>query len=101
MASPASPAAPQTAAPGSEVTIDVSVTDAAGKPIDAVVPVRVDILDPSGRAAEFSGWYGAKDGTVQVKPLIAVNDMPGLWRVHVQELASGASGDAYMRVKAQ
>jgi len=91
---------PESAAPGGEVAIKVAVTDAAGAPIDAVVPVRVDILDPSGRAAELSGWYGARDGQVEVRPFIAINDMPGLWRIHVEDLASGATADAYMRVTA-
>ena len=66
--------------------------------MDAVVPVKIDLIDPSGKAAEFSGYYGAKDGVVQLTVTIAPNDVPGLWRIHVRELASGLTTDAYMRV---
>jgi hypothetical protein len=90
--------APSEAKPGDEVTFKAAVLGEDGKPLDAVVPVRIDILDPHGRAAEFSGYYGAKDGQVQVTAKLAPNDVPGLWRVHVEELASGLTRDAYMRV---
>jgi len=90
--------APEAAAPGESVTITAEVLGDDGEPLDAIMPVRVDLLDPHGRAAEFSGWYGAKDGRVEIAANIAANDVPGLWRIHVEELASGRSADAYLRV---
>ncbi|MGD9496189.1 MAG: LamG-like jellyroll fold domain-containing protein [Armatimonadota bacterium] len=90
--------APEQVAPGGSATIAAEVLGDDGQPLDAIVPVRVDIIDPHGRAAEFSGWYGARDGRVQVEASIAANDVPGLWRIQVQELASGRTADAYMRV---
>ncbi|MGC9316791.1 MAG: hypothetical protein ACP5KN_02000, partial [Armatimonadota bacterium] len=93
--------APQSAAPGESVSIAAEVVGDDGQALDAVVPVRVDILDPHGRAAEFSGFYGARDGRVELTANIAANDVPGLWRISVQELASGRTADAYMRVGAQ
>jgi len=90
--------APQQARPGESVNIKAAVVDAEGRPIDAVVPVKVELLDPHGRATEFSGYYGAKDGQVQVTADLAPNDVPGLWRIRVQELASGQVADAYVRV---
>ena len=90
--------APESAKPGDSVTIEAAVVDRDGKPIDAVVPVKLEILDPHGKAAEFSGYYGAKDGQVEISARIAANDVPGLWRVRVQELASGRVGEAYVRV---
>jgi uncharacterized protein YfaS (alpha-2-macroglobulin family) len=67
-------------------------------PISAVVPVKVEILDPTGREAEFSGFYGAKDGALELHLDVASNDTPGMWTIRVQELASGLTGDQYMRV---
>jgi len=92
--------APETAAPGESITVAAEVVGDDGEPLDAVVPVRVDILDPHGRPAEFSGWYGARDGRVQIDADLATNDVPGLWRIRVQELASGSVASAYMRVSA-
>lgn len=90
--------APERAAAGESITVSATVVGDEGEPVDAVVPVRVDILDPHGRAAEFSGWYAAVDGQMQVDVDIATNDVPGLWHIRVQELASGTGADAYMRV---
>ena len=71
------------------IDLRVSVADAAGKPIDAVVPVQVEILDPQNRPAELSGYYAAKDGALSVRFAFARNDLPGEWRVRAKELASG------------
>jgi len=90
--------ASQQARPGESVTIKAAVVDAEGRPIDAVVPVKMELLDPHGRAAEFSGYYGAKDGQVEVTADLGPNDVPGLWRIRVKELASGQVADAYLRL---
>jgi hypothetical protein len=92
--------APATAAPGDSVTLSVTVLGDDGKPMDAIVPVEVKLIDPAGRAAEFSGYYAAKDGAVSIDALLAINDMPGVWRIEATELASGRTGNAYMRVAA-
>ncbi len=91
--------APERVAPGESATIKATVVDAEGKAINAIVPVKVELLDPDGRPAEFSGYYGAKDGQVGIAAQIAANDVPGLWCIRVQELASGRTADAYMRVE--
>jgi len=91
-------AGPEQAAAGESATISVQVLDEDGRVMDAIVPLRVELLDPSGRAAEFSGYYGAQDGRVEITAQLAANDSPGLWRIHVENLASGQTEDAYMRV---
>lgn len=90
--------APEQAAPGESVAISAAVLGDNGQPVDAIVPVRVQIFDPSGDEAEFSGYYGAKDGAVQIALDLAANDAPGMWQIRVQELASGKTASAYMRV---
>ena len=90
--------APERAAPGERISVEVAVLDDAGRPLDAVVPVRIDLLDPHGRAAERSGFYGAKDGQVTIEADLATNDTPGLWRITARELASGLTHDVYVVV---
>ena len=63
-----------------------------------MVPVRVDVLDAAGKPAEFSGFYGAKDGRVTVKLDLAANDAPGRWQVRAQELASGQTAERVLSV---
>lgn len=89
---------PEQVAPGETATITVQVLDEDGGAVDAIVPLRIEITDPYGRQAEFSGYYGARDGRVEINAQIAPNDTPGLWRIHVENLASGSTEDAYMRV---
>ncbi|MCP4639639.1 MAG: hypothetical protein GY851_04370, partial [bacterium] len=75
------------------VRLDIVVLDDAGKPLAAVVPVQLEILDPQDRPAEYSGYYGAKDGTLSVDLDLAPNDLTGRWTIRATELASGKSGE--------
>ncbi|MFO8078816.1 MAG: LamG-like jellyroll fold domain-containing protein [Armatimonadota bacterium] len=92
--------APQQASAGDSITIAAEVLADNGDRIDAVVPVRIDLIDPNGHSAEFSGFYGAKDGGVEITCDLAPNDVPGTWRVRVEELASGRAANAYLTVSA-
>ena len=76
----------------------VVAQDKQGKPIEAVIPLHVDVLDPDGRSAEFSGYYGAAGGKLELNLDIATNDRPGIWEVRVHDLASGQSRTAFVRV---
>jgi len=77
----------------------IEVIDAAGRPIDAVVPLEVNIQDAEGRLAEFSGYYAAVDGRLEITLDIARNDPPGVWQITVRDLASGRTATHYMRVR--
>jgi len=90
--------APDAAKRGQALALAITVDDADGKPVDAVVPVKVDLLDPDGRPAEFSGFYGARGGRVDIRADIAANDSTGMWEVRATELASGEVGRTYVRV---
>jgi len=76
----------------------IEVVDEEGKAIDAVIPVLVDILDAEARPAEFSGYYGAQDGLLNVTLDLAVNDTPGKWSIRARELASGQKTDCVLQV---
>lgn len=76
----------------------IAITDADDRPIDAVIPLRVEIADPHGRPAEFTGYYGAAAGQQSLQLAFATNDVPGVWTIRVQELASGRSVTAFVRV---
>jgi len=83
---------------GEALACRIGVMDKAGHPLDAVVPVRVEISDPSGCEAEGSGYYGAKDGRMELTLDLAPNDRVGLWQIRVRELASGLEAVRYFRV---
>jgi len=74
---------------GQQVVLEVAVLDDNEQPLSAIIPVQVEILDPEGRPAEFSGYYGAKDGTLTITADLAANDLAGKWTIRATELASG------------
>ena len=89
--------APKSATTGSAAEVNVSV-NAGGKPIDAVVPVRVRIFDPAGIEAEFSGYNAAVAGQLDLTLDFAPNDREGMWEISVEELASGLQAKAFVRL---
>jgi len=92
-------AAPVEARLGESVEIASAVVDDGGSPVDAVVPMRLDITDPAGHEAEPSGWYGAGNGELAVSLDLAANDRPGEWTVRVRELASGLTTERTILVR--
>jgi hypothetical protein len=90
---------PKVASRSDSISIAIAVTD-AGQPISAIIPVNVEIVDPEGRTAEFSGSYAAVDGQLTIRFDFAANDRVGMWEVRVKELASGKSASAYLRLHA-
>lgn len=91
-------AKPEDVQRGKSTHIQIGITDGNNTFIDGVVPVKVDISDPTGRPAEFSGYYGATTGRLFIKLDIAPNDTIGTWHVRVQELASGIINHTSFRV---
>ncbi|NLT71038.1 MAG: hypothetical protein GXX91_10130 [Verrucomicrobiaceae bacterium] len=89
---------PKNARLGESVEIVVSVTDADGKPLDAVVPVDLRIVDPEGVPAEPNGVYGAAGGVLRVRLDLASNDRPGVWEIRATEGATGREIRTYLRV---
>jgi hypothetical protein len=83
---------------GDTWTGEIRVVDAGGEPIDAVIPLYVEIFDADGRPAEFSGHYAAVYGALKLSLDIAANDQPGAWEIRVQELASGQRQSLCFRV---
>jgi len=90
--------APKETARSTECRIAIAVTDGTGKNIDAVVPVELRISDPDGRPGEFSGFYGAADGKLDLTLAFAPNDTPGVWTIEARELASGLTKRQFIRV---
>lgn len=88
--------APKTVSRSSRV--NCLVQSGIGEKNTAIVPVRVDITDPDGRASEFSGHYGMKDGELALSLDIAPNDTPGLWQIRATELLSRTDSLAWFRV---
>jgi hypothetical protein len=74
---------------GKSLAFRVRLSDAGGKPVNAVVPVKLSIRDLQGRESERSGYYGAANGHLDVTLDIAANDAVGQWQIEATEGLSG------------
>ncbi|GAF79358.1 unnamed protein product, partial [marine sediment metagenome] len=83
--------APETASRGQEVTLNIKIIGAQGKPLEALLPVRVSIKTPEGKESEYSDYYVVENGRLDISFIPAVNDMTGKWKIEVEELSSGIS----------
>jgi len=55
-------------------------------------------LDAENKPAEFTGFYGAKDGVLNLKLDPARNDPVGKWTIQAHELASNKTTRATINV---
>ena len=77
----------------------VQILDADDQPVNAVIPVHVEVFDAEGRLSEFSGYHAAVEGHLAVTLDIASNDQQGVWEVRIHELASGQRARHFFRVR--
>ncbi len=91
--------APEQVERGGRATCRIQVIGADAQPLNAVVPVELNVRDSEGRLAESSGFYGAADGKVEIALDIAPNDPVGIWQIEARELASGRKAIHDLRVR--
>jgi hypothetical protein len=90
--------APKTASLGDSIEVRIAVTNPEEKPVDAVIPIDLRIIDPEGVERERSGYYGAAGGQLRVVLDFAPNDRTGLWMIRATEGATGRKARAYLQV---
>ncbi len=76
---------------GSEVPLIIeihSAFDGTHFP-NAVIPLKITILDADGKPAEFSGYHAAVNGELKLNLSIPSNEKPGQWNITVENLADG------------
>ena len=67
------------------------MTNAPNKavPIQAVIPLKLTILDTDGKPAEFSGYHAAVNGELKLNLSVPSNEKPGKWTIIAENLADG------------
>jgi Beta-galactosidase trimerisation domain len=83
---------------GKAFTVDVKITDTAGKLIKALIPIQITIKDGQGAVSSYSDSFAVKDGSFKLSGIIALNDTGGTWSVNVKNLADGTSTTRYFKV---
>ena len=84
---------------GSKSPLNIQVASSFGRSLEGVIPIELKVVDPEGRPAEPSGYYGALNGNLNLDLSLAKNDLPGKWKISVRELASGKSKEATFEVE--
>ena len=80
--------------------ITVSVNNAAGKPVQAILPVEITVSDTAGNNIPGLDYAATdKDGTLTVKVIPSLNNIPGQWKVSVRELCSNKNAQTNIQVK--
>lgn len=74
---------------GAKSAISVAITDAARKPLPGLQPVRVEVTDPKANPTEYTGFYCADNGRLQVPFHPAANDKTGKWKIQIEDLTAG------------
>lgn len=90
---------PHEAAAGDRAPLSIRVTDRNDQLIDAVIPVKVEILDPDGRPAEYSGHHAVVGGELTIPWELAANDVRGVWTIRVEERATGQMTQQFVQVR--
>ena len=89
---------PENATLSNTAKVSARITTTQEAPTKAVIPVRVDIRNANGSAAEGSGFHAAENGIIELSLNLAPNEDPGTWEIRVKELASGMEAVKWMRV---
>ncbi len=92
---------PKKATLGEAVTLRASVLGKSGRVIQGSLPLRVDINDAAERRSEWSRFTTtrrAKDGVCEFTFVPGVNDLPGVWTVHVTDLVGDQNATATLTI---
>lgn len=84
---------------GTPGTLEISLTDNAGKALPGWQLVDVEITDPAGNTHDESGYYRLEGGKVTVPFRPALNEAAGAWQVKVTERCSGISREGSLVVR--
>ena len=90
----------QTVTAGDTLAASVGFVAADGKPLAAMIPFHLTVLQPDG-APFFSGYrFTARDGVFAMEWRVPVNAPAGVWRVQVRSQLNGQLVSLPVKVKA-
>lgn len=81
--------APQALKRGRPGVLRVAVQDERAVGVPGLQPLRVTVRDPKGAATEYSGYYCAENGSLELPLTPAMNDETGRWKIAAEDLTTG------------
>jgi hypothetical protein len=73
--------------------LSIAILDEQGRPLAGVQPLAVTVTDSTGQPTEYSDYYAATGGKLEIPLSPAVNDAAGPWRVRVEDLMAGMTAE--------
>ena len=89
--------APDSVARGGEVSVTMTVKDARGAAVPALLPVEVRLYDASGREIDGGGFACAEGGVAKVRFATNLDDPAGPYRLVCKDRASGLMSERRIR----
>lgn len=90
---------PESVARGAVATAGIRVMSESGSVLDAVLPLRVEVLDALGNKTEWRRYTATKNGERVFEFAPGVNDPSGEWIVLVTDLVAGKTAEGRIRVE--
>ena len=82
--------------PGDSIAVAMTVRDADGAPVPALLPVEIRLYDAEGREIDGGGWFCAEGGVAHVAFLTNLDDPPGGYRLFCRDRATGLSKELHV-----
>ena len=83
---------------GDKLSVTMTVKDAEGKPVNALLPAEMRLYDAAGREIDGAGWVCLQGGTCTVEFLTNLNDAPGDYKIVCRDRASGLTAARTIKV---
>lgn len=82
---------------GEAIRVTLRVLDVKGRPVHALLPGEVRLIDAAGRELDGAGFVCVQDGTCTVDILTNVDDAEGDYRLVCKDRASGLTAERTVR----
>jgi len=89
---------PAQAAKGGTIPLNITVTDTYSRPVEALIPLKLEVTDAAGTKTDDSFFVCAENGKYSGTITIPLNAEPGSWKIHARELASGKNASSSVMV---
>ena len=83
---------------GGKLSVTMTVKDAKGEPVKALLPAEIRLYDAAGREIDGAGWVCLEGGTCTVEFLTNLNDTPGDYKIVCRDRASGLTAERTIKV---
>ena len=90
---------PSSTTRGHACQVTIAVQDEAGRNLPGLQPLHVVVTDPKGNPTEYTGYYCAESGRMQITVMPAINDEVGSWQVRIEDLTAGMTAEAAFELR--